>query len=162
LAEIGSGQGGASPAAGENAPPTENQPDPAAPAPPAPPPPPPSPPARPALRPPPAPGAAPGAAAPRTAAGRPAAPDFGGGENYEGIEVRRGSKVSAWVPIQRGCDHRCTYCIVPYVRGPEKNRAPEQILAEVRDIVAQGIPEVVLLGQTVNSYRHGDWDFPRL
>jgi tRNA-2-methylthio-N6-dimethylallyladenosine synthase len=70
--------------------------------------------------------------------------------------------VSAWVPVQRGCNYRCTYCIVPYVRGDEKNRAPEQVLDEVRRVVAEGIPEVVLLGQTVNSYEHGDWDFPRL
>ncbi len=88
--------------------------------------------------------------------------DFEPHENYEGLEVRRGSRVSAWVPIQRGCDYRCTYCIVPYTRGSEKNRDPERILAEVREIAAQGIPEVVLLGQTVNSYEHGEWDFPRL
>ncbi|HEX7117356.1 MAG TPA: MiaB/RimO family radical SAM methylthiotransferase [Longimicrobiales bacterium] len=107
-------------------------------------------------------GAAPAAAPPRTGDGRLAVLDFVAEENYEGLEIQRGSKVSAWVPVQRGCDHRCTYCIVPYVRGPEKNREPEMILRDVRDIVAQGIPEVVLLGQTVNSYRHGDWDFPRL
>jgi len=107
-------------------------------------------------------GVASAADAPRAGDGRVAILDFEANENYEGLQVRRGSKVSAWVPIQRGCNYRCTYCIVPYVRGPEKNRDPQQILAEVRDIVAQGIPEVVLLGQTVNSYRHGDWDFPRL
>src|SRR5690606_9965261 len=83
-------------------------------------------------------------------------------ENYEGLEVRRTSRISAWVPVQRGCDHRCTYCIVPYVRGPEKNRDPAAILEEVRDIARQGITEVVLLGQTVNSYSHGDWSFARL
>lgn len=88
--------------------------------------------------------------------------DFAAHENYEGLEIRRRSGVTAWVPVQRGCDHRCTYCIVPYVRGPEKNREPEHILAEVRGVVAQGIHEVTLLGQTVNSYRSGDWDFPRL
>lgn len=88
--------------------------------------------------------------------------DFAPHENYEGLEIRRRSGVTAWVPVQRGCDHRCTYCIVPYVRGPEKNRHPEQVLAEVRAIVEQGIAEVTLLGQTVNSYRSGDWDFPRL
>ncbi len=84
------------------------------------------------------------------------------GENYEGLELRRSSGVSAWVPIQRGCDHRCTFCIVPYVRGPEKNRAPDAVLAEVRELAGRGITEVTLLGQTVNSYRHGDWSFPRL
>ncbi|MET0397045.1 MAG: tRNA (N6-isopentenyl adenosine(37)-C2)-methylthiotransferase MiaB [Longimicrobiaceae bacterium] len=83
-------------------------------------------------------------------------------ENYEGVTARRTSAISAWVPIQRGCNYRCTYCIVPYVRGDEKNRDPEQILAEVRALAADGVPEVTLLGQTVNSYEHGDWDFPRL
>jgi len=84
------------------------------------------------------------------------------GENYEGIAVRRTSRVSAWVPVQRGCDHRCTFCIVPYVRGPEKNRDAARVLDEVRAIADEGIPEVVLLGQTVNAYRHGEYDFPRL
>jgi tRNA-2-methylthio-N6-dimethylallyladenosine synthase len=83
-------------------------------------------------------------------------------EDYEGLEVHRSSGISAWVPVQRGCDHRCTYCIVPYVRGPEKNRAPDRVLEEVRGIAAQGIAEVTLLGQTVNSYAHGGWDFARL
>ena len=83
-------------------------------------------------------------------------------ENYEGVEARRTSSVSAWVPIQRGCNYRCTYCIVPYVRGDEKNRAPEEILSEVRRLATEGVPEVTLLGQTVNSYEHGDWSFPRL
>lgn len=83
-------------------------------------------------------------------------------ENYEGVEARRVSAVSAWIPIQRGCNYRCTYCIVPYVRGDEKNREPEQILAEVRRLGAEGVPEVTLLGQTVNSYEYGDWNFARL
>lgn len=98
----------------------------------------------------------------RSAAARLAVLDFQPHENYEGLEVRRGSEVSAWVPVQRGCNYRCTYCIVPYVRGDEKNREPEHILAEVADIAARGTTEVVLLGQTVNSYRNGDWDFARL
>lgn len=83
-------------------------------------------------------------------------------ENYEGVAAKRISSVSAWVPIQRGCNYRCTYCIVPYVRGDEKNRDPQAILDEVRALAADGVPEVTLLGQTVNSYEHGDWDFPRL
>ena len=83
-------------------------------------------------------------------------------ENYEGLEVRRTGEVGAWVPVQRGCNYRCTYCIVPYVRGSEKNRDPAQVLDEVRAIADQGVPEVTLLGQTVNSYAHGDWDFARL
>jgi len=83
-------------------------------------------------------------------------------ENYEGVTARRISAVSAWVPIQRGCNYRCTYCIVPFVRGAEKNRDPQAILAEVRQLAEDGVPEVTLLGQTVNSYAHGDWNFPRL
>jgi tRNA-2-methylthio-N6-dimethylallyladenosine synthase len=83
-------------------------------------------------------------------------------ENYEGLELRRTSLVSAWVSVQRGCDHRCTFCIVPSVRGPEKNRDPKAVLNEVRAVADEGITEVTLLGQTVNSYRAGDWDFPRL
>lgn len=88
--------------------------------------------------------------------------DFDPHENYEGIAPRRTSEVSAWVPIQRGCNYRCTYCIVPYVRGDEKNRAPDQILAEVRALAEQGVPEVTLLGQTVNSWSHGGWSFAAL
>ncbi len=104
-----------------------------------------------------------------TAAGASGAPDrrlalldFAAHENYEGLEVRRRGGVSAWVPVQRGCNYRCTYCIVPYVRGGEKNRDPELVLDEVRAIAEQGVAEVTLLGQTVNSYVHGDWDFARL
>jgi tRNA-2-methylthio-N6-dimethylallyladenosine synthase len=84
------------------------------------------------------------------------------GENYEGLEQRRESSVAAWVPIQRGCDHRCTFCIVPYVRGGEKNRKPTEILSEVAQIAGNGVTEVTLLGQTVNSYRYDDWAFPEL
>ncbi len=83
-------------------------------------------------------------------------------EDYRGLEQRRRSGVTAWVPVQRGCDHRCTFCIVPYVRGPEKNRDPQDVLEEVRDLAAAGVTEVTLLGQTVNSYLCGNWDFPML
>jgi tRNA-2-methylthio-N6-dimethylallyladenosine synthase len=84
------------------------------------------------------------------------------GENYEGLEQRRAEGPVAWVPIQRGCDHRCTYCIVPYVRGPEKNRTADEVLREIQGLAERGVSEVTLLGQTVNSYREGEWDFPRL
>ncbi len=83
-------------------------------------------------------------------------------EGYEGVEAIRRDGVTAWVTVQRGCDHRCTFCIVPYVRGGEKNREPEAILAEVRAAVDAGYSEVSLLGQTVNSYRSGEWDFALL
>ncbi len=88
--------------------------------------------------------------------------DFDPFENYEGVAPRRVSGISAWVPVQRGCNYRCTYCIVPYVRGDEKNRDPAQILAEVRGLAESGVPEVTLLGQSVNSYEHGEWAFPEL
>jgi tRNA-2-methylthio-N6-dimethylallyladenosine synthase len=84
------------------------------------------------------------------------------GEHYEGSRIERGDGVTAWITVQRGCDHRCTFCIVPYVRGGEKNREPERILEEARRAVREGYTEVTLLGQTVNSYRHGSWDFARL
>ena len=83
-------------------------------------------------------------------------------ENYEGLEVRRRSQVSAWIPIQRGCNYRCTFCIVPFTRGGEKNREPQAILREIEHLAGEGITEFTLLGQTVNSYRHDGWDFPRL
>ncbi len=83
-------------------------------------------------------------------------------ENYQGLEHRRKEGASAWVTIQRGCDHRCTFCIVPYVRGPEKNRSAADILAEVRSLADAGVSDVTLLGQTVNSYAWEGWSFPCL
>jgi len=89
--------------------------------------------------------------------------DLSLGENYQGLEQRRiDGGPTAWVPIQRGCNHRCTFCIVPYVRGPEKNRDPLDILNEVHDLVSKGVTEVTLLGQTVNSYTSMDRSFPSL
>ena len=88
--------------------------------------------------------------------------DLNPAESYEGLSQRRTSRISAWVPIQRGCDHRCTFCIVPYVRGPEKNRRPEAVLEEIEEIAASGLTEVTLLGQTVNSYRSGGVSFTDL
>jgi tRNA-2-methylthio-N6-dimethylallyladenosine synthase len=83
-------------------------------------------------------------------------------EDYSGLSSARGEGVSAWVTVQRGCDHRCTFCIVPYVRGPEKNRTPSEVIAEVEQAVERGYSEVTLLGQTVNSYASGTWDFADL
>ena len=70
-----------------------------------------------------------------------------------------GDKVSAFVTIMRGCNYSCTYCIVPYVRGREIYHSMDQILGEVRDRVAEGAREIMLLGQTVNSYRSGSYRF---
>lgn len=74
-------------------------------------------------------------------------------ENYEGMIARLDGSVSAHVTIMRGCNKRCTYCIVPNVRGVERSRSADEVIAEVRHIVSQGVQEVCLLGQTVNSYR---------
>ncbi len=71
-----------------------------------------------------------------------------------GGEVARASSVSAWLPIVYGCDKACTYCIVPFSRGPERSRPFDEILLEARSLAAAGYREVTLLGQNVNSYGH--------
>jgi tRNA-2-methylthio-N6-dimethylallyladenosine synthase len=88
--------------------------------------------------------------------------DFDADEHYSGITPRRGDRVRAWVTIQRGCDYRCTYCIVPTARGPERSRPLPDILAEIRRVADAGTTEVILLGQTVNSYDDGTHDFAAL
>ena len=74
------------------------------------------------------------------------------GSVYEGIPVKRDSKYKAWVNIMYGCDKFCTYCIVPYTRGKQRSRFPEDILKEVEELKKQGYMEVTLLGQNVNAY----------
>jgi tRNA-2-methylthio-N6-dimethylallyladenosine synthase len=83
-------------------------------------------------------------------------------EHYEDFAPRRFDRVKAWIPVQRGCDYRCTYCIVPTTRGSERSRRLEDVVREVEGVVGEGMSEVVLLGQTVNSYNDGRHDFADL
>ena len=83
-------------------------------------------------------------------------------EHYEDFTPRRFDKVKAWIPVQRGCDYRCTYCIVPTTRGAERSRQLHDVVRETTAVVAEGMSEVVLLGQTVNSYNDGTHDFADL
>lgn len=74
------------------------------------------------------------------------------GEIAEDIPILRDDDNKAWVSVMYGCNNFCSYCIVPYVRGRERSRRPEAVMAEVRELVAKGVSEICLLGQNVNSY----------
>jgi len=88
--------------------------------------------------------------------------DFDLEEHYEDFSARRFEGVRAWIPVQRGCDYKCTYCIVPMTRGPERSRRLADVVREAREIAEHGTSEVTLLGQTVNSYHDGEHDFADL
>ena len=72
------------------------------------------------------------------------------------------TEYSAFVTISRGCDNYCSYCIVPFVRGGERAHSSDHVVDSVKRLVDEGVVEITLLGQNVNSYRYGDTDFPRL
>lgn len=74
------------------------------------------------------------------------------GDVIESLPKKRLGSIKAWVNIMYGCDKFCTYCIVPYTRGKERSRRPEEIIQEVRELAAQGYKEIMLLGQNVNAY----------
>lgn len=93
---------------------------------------------------------------------RTTATDFDLEEHYDDFQARRFEGVKAWIPVQRGCDYRCTYCIVPYTRGAERSRALEDVVRETREVVEHGLTEVILLGQTVNSWNDGTRGFGEL
>lgn len=86
-------------------------------------------------------------------------------ETFDVPFVERDRPYSAYITIIEGCDKACTYCVVPFTRGPERSRASESVMREARDLEACGYTEITLLGQTVNSYRDpspAGWSFARL
>src|SRR5881409_4064108 len=93
---------------------------------------------------------------------RAAEVEFKQWEHYEDVPPVRDNPISAFVTVQRGCDYRCTFCIVPMTRGPERSRRLEDVVREVTDLASSGTTEVTLLGQTVNSYDDGTHDFADL
>ena len=78
------------------------------------------------------------------------------GEIYEGLPIKRSDNKKASVTIMYGCNNFCSYCIVPYVRGRERSRKPEDILNEIKELAREGFKEITLLGQNVNSYNGGE------
>jgi tRNA-2-methylthio-N6-dimethylallyladenosine synthase len=88
--------------------------------------------------------------------------EFRSWEHYEDVPPVRENAPTAFVTVQRGCDYRCTFCIVPQTRGPERSRRLAEVVREVTELVGQDTTEVTLLGQTVNSYHDGQHDFADL
>jgi tRNA-2-methylthio-N6-dimethylallyladenosine synthase len=83
-------------------------------------------------------------------------------ETYLGVVPEHAPGVRAYVTVMRGCDEFCAFCVVPYVRGRERSVAPDKVLDEIRALARRGVKEVVLLGQTVNAYRHASIGFAEL
>ena len=83
-------------------------------------------------------------------------------EKYDDIIPLRTDNLSAWISIMRGCDKFCTFCVVPFTRGRERSRSQTNVLKEVEEVAQRGFKEVTLLGQNVNSYWDGTYDFPDL
>jgi len=83
-------------------------------------------------------------------------------ETYDDIMPVRKDGITAWLSVMRGCDKFCSFCVVPYTRGRERSRSFEGVVSEVMQLYADGFREVTLLGQNVNSYRSGKYDFADL
>jgi tRNA-2-methylthio-N6-dimethylallyladenosine synthase len=88
--------------------------------------------------------------------------EFRSWEHYEDVPPAREKAPTAFVTVQRGCDYRCTFCIVPQTRGPERSRRLDDVIREISEVAAEGATEITLLGQTVNSYNDGSHDFADL
>jgi tRNA-2-methylthio-N6-dimethylallyladenosine synthase len=88
--------------------------------------------------------------------------EFRSWEHYEDVPTLRESGPTAFITVQRGCDYRCTFCIVPQTRGPERSRKLPDVVSEVTGLAERGTTEITLLGQTVNSYHDGEHDFADL
>jgi tRNA-2-methylthio-N6-dimethylallyladenosine synthase len=86
------------------------------------------------------------------AGARLAALDFNGSEMYEGVDPERPCSISTFVPIMRGCDNMCAFCVVPFTRGRERSHAFSTIIGEIKRLASSGYREITLLGQNVNSY----------
>lgn len=82
----------------------------------------------------------------------------------EGVPVRRDGSFKGWLPIMYGCNNFCSYCVVPYVRGRERSRTAEAVIAEAKELIASGCKDITLLGQNVNSYNRdsGEMNFAEL
>jgi tRNA-2-methylthio-N6-dimethylallyladenosine synthase len=83
-------------------------------------------------------------------------------ETYSGVDPLRAEGVNAWVAVMRGCDNMCSFCVVPFTRGRERSRDPKGVIAEVQALARDGFKQVTLLGQNVNSYKHGSTGFADL
>jgi tRNA-2-methylthio-N6-dimethylallyladenosine synthase len=95
-------------------------------------------------------------------AGERLATDFEADAKFDALPERAACGVSAFLTVQEGCDRFCTFCVVPYTRGAEYSRPPEDILVEARALAAGGVREITLLGQNVNAYASGDVDLAGL
>ena len=94
--------------------------------------------------------------------GHTLAADFPALEKFDALLETKETGISAFLTVQEGCDKFCTFCVVPYTRGPEHSRAPQAVLDEARHLVDLGARELVLLGQNVNAYNGGGWSLAKL
>jgi tRNA-2-methylthio-N6-dimethylallyladenosine synthase len=83
-------------------------------------------------------------------------------EDYSDVYPKRIPGINAWIAVMRGCDNFCTFCVVPYTRGRERSRSPQNIVDEANRLAQEGFKQVTLLGQNVNSYRSEESDFADL